>query len=166
MEPCPWLVCLSLASLCLQKALLWGFTERIACVQTEDRTQSSRHKGNPGILVSKEALWSQNGSGDICIIINICVSPGCSFNKSLLSTYSVPSTALGAMENIREVLKDDIHPPGAYKLDAEIRCTYDSGSMWYIQSGPLWDQVVAKRPLRTRAEGSNRSSRREESTLG
>lgn len=30
---------MSLASLCLQKAILWGFTERIACVQTEDRTE-------------------------------------------------------------------------------------------------------------------------------
>lgn len=90
--------------------------------------QSSRHKGNPGILVSMEALGSQNGSGDICIIINIYIFPGCSFSKSVLSTYSVSSTALGAMENIREVLRDDIHPP-AYKLDAEIRCTCDSGSL-------------------------------------
>ena len=49
------------------------------------------------------------------------MNPGCSFNKCLLSTYSVRSTELGVMENTREAedvvsILDELT-----KLEAEIR---------------------------------------------
>lgn len=57
------------------------------------------------------------------------MNPGCSFNKFLLSTYSVHSTELGVMENIGEVedmasVLDELTKP-----EAEPECTRDSGSM-------------------------------------
>lgn len=48
------------------------------------------------------------------------MNPGCSFNKCLLSTYSVRSTELGVMENTRAEdvvsILDELT-----KLEAEIR---------------------------------------------
>lgn len=83
------------------------------------------------------------------------MNPGCSFNKFLLSTYSVPSTAPGAMENTREVQDMVIRPQRTYKtrgrsqmymgLRQHVMCTKSASS----------DNAVAKRPLRSAGAGNS-----------
>lgn len=80
------------------------------CMLAEDRErQNSRKKKLRATASNGSFVTRLRTPGDTCynkntyICIHTSLAPGHSFNKSLLSTYSVPSTALGAKNSTREV---------------------------------------------------------------
>lgn len=74
----------------------------------------------PGDTLSVEPLCSQTKKLWGYLSYNkICVNPGCSFIKFLLSTYCVP-TLQSVPQGVQR--RQSLHPPGPYKPRGRIRC--------------------------------------------
>lgn len=74
--------------------------------------------------LSVEPLCSQTKKVWGCLSYNkICVNPGCSFIKFLLSTYYVPT--LQAVPQGVQRRRHGLHPPGPYKPRGRIRWMCD-----------------------------------------